>query len=121
MGAHARGRRWEAFARSAVAYYGGRCHICGCGGAKQPDHLVPVTEHPELEWELANIRPAHGAPGNACPSCSAKAGRPVYCNQIRSGLSAERARRIIAERIAENGNAPPPGRPQPDPGAGRPW
>lgn len=25
---HARGRRWEAFARYVVSYYGGVCHLC---------------------------------------------------------------------------------------------
>jgi hypothetical protein len=94
------GHRWEAFARSVIDYYGGVCHICGCGGAKQPDHLEPVTERPELAFDLSNCRPAHGAPGNPCPQCSAAAGRKIHCNQIRGSMSVTRARRIITEMIA---------------------
>jgi hypothetical protein len=41
--------------------------------------------------------------------------------QLRGGMSVERARRIIAERIAENKGKAPPGRPAPDTGAGRPF
>jgi len=129
---HARGSRWEKFAAFAVQYYGGICHICKCGGARQVDHLIPVTERQDLEWDLANCRPAHGAPGNPCPVCSAKAGRNIFCNQLRGGLSIQRAQRIIAERTGAGnppgmrnppgtGNARLPARPEPDKEAGRPW
>jgi hypothetical protein len=99
----AAGHRWEAFARSVIDYYGGTCHICKCGGARQADHVIPVTERPDLAYVLSNCRPAHGAPGNPCPQCSAAAGRNIHCNQLRGMGSVERARRIIAERIAEHG------------------
>lgn len=81
-------------------------------------------------WSLNNCKAAHGAPGNPCVTCSAKAGRPVYCNQLRSYGSADRARRIIAALIeANSGNGNPPGtgnarrpsRPEPDKSAGRQW
>lgn len=122
--------RADAFAKHVVDYYGGLCHICGCGGARQADHLIPVTERPDLAFKLSNARPAHGAPGNACPVCSPRAGKPVYCNQLRGNGSVERAQRIIAERIA--GKSPPEARtpgarggsrpePEPHPDAGRPW
>jgi hypothetical protein len=98
-----------------VQYYGGLCHICRHGGARQADHLIPLAERPDLAWELSNCRPAHGMPGNRCPVCG------MACNQIRGGLSVERARRIIAERTAQRQRTRPQGRPKPDPAAGRPW
>lgn len=110
-----RGSRWASFARQVVDYYGGLCHLCDHGGARQADHLVPVTENPALAWVMSNCRPAHGAPGNPCPQCG------IYCNQVRGGLSVERARRIIAER---SGARTPPNAETPgirDPDAGRPW
>jgi hypothetical protein len=96
------GHRWVAFARSVIDHYGGLCHICGHGGGRQPDHLEPVTERPELAFDLSNCRPAHGAPGNPCLQCSAAAGRKIHCNQLRGMGSVARARRIIAEIIAEH-------------------
>ena len=104
-----------------IASYGGLCWICGHGGGRQADHVIPVTERPDLAWDASNIRPAHGAPGNPCLVCSAAAGRKTYCNQIRSGLSVERARRIIAELTRPGQDARPEPRPKPDPGAGREW
>ena len=111
------GFRWEAFARSVIDFYGGVCHICEHGGARQADHVIPQTEQPDRVPVLADFRPAHGAPGNPCPQCSAAAGRRVHCNQIKNMGSAERARRIIAGMIAANAGKPPP-RP---PDMGRPW
>jgi hypothetical protein len=74
---------------------------------------------------MSNCRPAHGAPGNPCPVCTGTAGRPVYCNQLRGGLSIERARRIIAELAAGKKNPPraeKPGAPAgQDQDAGRVW
>jgi hypothetical protein len=77
------------------------------------DHLEPFTERPELAFSLANCRPAHGAPGNRCPVCHQN------CNQLKSGMSLARARRIIAERVAEGKGKPE--RVKPDPSAGREW
>lgn len=113
---HAKGSRWEAFARGVIQHYGGLCHLCGHGGARSVDHLVVVAERPELEWELSNCRPAHNAPYNKCVVCSAAAGKPIYCNQIRGALSVERAQRLIAERTA---NGAPANKTYP--GAGREW
>lgn len=120
-GASPRGRDWERFVRGMIAHYGGTCWICGCGGARQCDHVESVADRPDLVWDLRNCRPAHGAPGNPCPSCSAKAGRKVHCNQLRGGYSAERARRIIGKWIAANAGARPGDRERPDPGSGREW
>jgi hypothetical protein len=102
-----------------VAYYGGLCHLCGHGGARQADHVISVADRPDLAWDLANCRPAHGAPGNPCPVCSPKAGKPVHCNQLRGPMSVERAKRIIAELTGGGEYAPPPAAPDPD--AGREW
>jgi hypothetical protein len=115
------GFRWTAFARSVIDAYGGVCHICLLlhGGARQIDHVQPVTERPDLAYVLSNCRPAHGAPGNPCPQCSAAAGRKIHCNQLRGMGSIERARRIIAERIAEHAAAKSVAVRDPDPG--RSW
>ena len=93
--------------------------------------MESVTDHPELALVLSNCRPAHGAPRNGCPVCSAEAGRAIYCNQLKSGFGLERARAVIAERIAGRAGKPvpeawrtrekpaPPKPPPADPG--RPW
>jgi hypothetical protein len=70
------GRRWQAFRQVVFSVYGDTCHLCGHPGARQADHLIPVSQRPDLAWELANIRPAHGTK-NRCPRC----GR--CCNQAR--------------------------------------
>lgn len=117
---HARGHRWEKFAAFVVQSYHGICHICGHPGARQVDHLTPVTEGGD-EWDIRNCRPAHGAPGNPCPVCSLQAGSKIVCNQLRGMGSVARARRIIAERIAANQKQPPKERRQTYPGSGREW
>jgi hypothetical protein len=92
----------------------------GHGGARQVDHVIPATERPDLVWDQRNCRPAHGSPGNPCPLCSAACGRRIYCNQLRSGYSIDRALRLIAEMAAAH-QAKAPGRPARPPDAGRPW
>lgn len=104
----ATGFRWEKFKQLVFETYGTSCHICGCGGARQVDHLESITEHPELALVLSNCQPAHGAPGNACPVCSAAAGSAINCNQLKSAFGLERARRIIIERIAGKPGKPVP-------------
>jgi len=60
-----------------------------------------VTEDPSLEWDVKNLKAAHGYP-KGCPDCTIAAvkrgGKPVYCNEIRQYGSVERARRKIEER-----------------------
>lgn len=74
--------------QQVIRDHAGRCHLCLHYGAAQIDHVVPVAEG-GAEWSAANMRPAHGAPGNSCPTCGAN------CNQIRGMGSIERARDIL--------------------------
>lgn len=104
----AAGFRWEKFKQLVFETYGTNCLVCGHGGAKQVDHLESVAEHPELALVLSNCRPAHGAPRNGCPVCSAAAGQAIYCNQLKAGFGLERARKIISERIAGQAGKPVP-------------
>jgi hypothetical protein len=106
----AAGSRWETFARSVIAFYGDVCHLCGHGGARGVDHLIPQTDRPDLVYVMSNCRPVHGT-YNRCPVCR------QHCNQVRGGYSIERARRILAERAPK---AEPPRKPKPDE-SGRPW
>lgn len=80
----------------------GVCWICGHTGAKVGDHVIPVTERPDLALDAANIRASHGyrrSGDGACQTCTAAAGgKPIYCNELRGMGSVDRARRIIAER-----------------------
>lgn len=88
------------------------CHLCGHGAAenapaRQLDHVVPVTEAPEREWDTSNMRPSHGSPGNPCPVCSEIAGKPWYCNQQRGSGSIQRYNRIAGELGLEHGRVAP--------------
>lgn len=96
--------------------------VYGHPGARQVDHLIPVTEGGD-EWDIRNCRPAHGVSRrpNPCPECSPQAGQPIFCNQVRSMGSTQRARRIIAEKIAQNSGKQGATRDKPDQAAGRPW
>jgi 5-methylcytosine-specific restriction endonuclease McrA len=53
------GRRIAAFMRAVVGTYGSLCHLCGLPGADSIDHLKPIKTHPELRWDIDNVRPAH--------------------------------------------------------------
>ena len=96
--------------------------VCSHGGARQAGHLIPVTERPDLTWDLGNIRPIHGVPGNRCYQCSENG---MNCNGIMGMGSVERARRIIAEKVAGKQGKVPPSAPAAPPGRkipeGREW
>lgn len=100
----AEGSVYRRIAAWVVRRDGGTCWICGHKGAGVPDHVIPVTERPDLALTAGNMRAAHGylkgdpVRHGACPQCSDAAGKPVWCNEIRSMGSVERARRIIALR-----------------------
>lgn len=48
-----------AFNRAVFAMYGTSCHLCGGPGANTADHLIPLSERPDLRWDIDNARPAH--------------------------------------------------------------
>lgn len=112
------GRRWRRLVSQVVIRDHGKCWICGHWNAKSADHVVPVTEDPSREWDMANLRAAHGYPAG-CADCTIAAARlgngPIYCNEIRQYGSVERARRKIAERtglqFSEDASAPQPSEP----------
>jgi hypothetical protein len=91
------GRRWQAFRLLVFGTYGRTCHICGHPGSNQVDHLIPQAVAPHLAWVLSNCRPAHGVPGNKCPTCG------LACNQSRqAGI----VKPISAKPAALNGKQP---------------
>jgi hypothetical protein len=97
----AEGAVWHRIVTFVTGRDHGICHICGHAGAKIADHVIPVTERPDLALDAANLKAAHGyARGGSgeCETCSAAAGKPVYCNEIRGAMSVERARRVIETR-----------------------
>src|SRR5208282_6527437 len=98
----AEGAVWHRIVKSVVSRDFGVCWICGHPGARSADHVIPLTERPDLDLDAANLRAAHGVP-HPCPVCSVaatvKAGKEVkvFCNEIKQGWSTERARRVIAD------------------------
>jgi hypothetical protein len=112
----AKGAIWQRMVRGVVREEHGLCHLCLHFGAKTADHVIPITEAPEKALERKNIKSAHGYP-HPCDVCSAAAGKPIYCNEIRGAYSIERARRRISEltglKIGEDAPAQGP--------EGRPW
>ena len=101
----AEGARWRRMTAHVTGRDAGLCHICGHPGAKVVDHVIPVTERPDLALDVSNMRAAHGylkGGGGECATCSAasmaRGGKPVYCNDLRQAMSVERARRVIESR-----------------------
>lgn len=120
IGSHA----WDLIRARVFGAYGHVCwlRICQHPGARSVDHVEPVTERPDMAFALSNMRPAHGS-RNPCPVCSEAAGRKVCCNQLKAGMSVERARRLIEGRtglkIGELAQRKEPERVNADPG--REW
>jgi 5-methylcytosine-specific restriction endonuclease McrA len=112
---HPRGRAWERFRRLVFATHGTTCILCLHGGARTVDHLLSISERPDLAWSLGNCRPIHAAPHNRCPVCGQN------CNGIKGGYSLERARRRYAEKMAAAGKSPSPPRPEKPADSGREW
>jgi 5-methylcytosine-specific restriction endonuclease McrA len=54
------GRKLAQFRALVFATYGTTCHLCEQPGADTIDHLIPAYEAPHLEYDLRNMRPAHG-------------------------------------------------------------
>jgi 5-methylcytosine-specific restriction endonuclease McrA len=65
------GRRWRRFRLQAFNLYGTTCHICNQPGADTIDHLIPIHLGGG-EFDLNNVRPAHGAKR---PGCQGNYGR----------------------------------------------
>lgn len=93
----ASGHVYRRMARFVFEQHGHRCHLCGHDGARHLDHVEPQTENEARIFDVTNLRPVHGAPGNPCRECSRAAGKAVYCNQLRGGYSIERAIRKLRE------------------------
>jgi hypothetical protein len=102
----AEGSVWRRVTAFVVSRDHGICHVCLHPGAAGADHdPYPVTERPDLALDAGNLKAVHTylkRGGGQCPVCSpaavARGGRPVYCNEVKQGMSVERARRIISER-----------------------
>jgi hypothetical protein len=91
----AEGRSWRRLVAQIVVRDRGRCWICFHLGAHSADHLIPETEGgPSTP---GNLKAVHAYP-KGCGVCTAAAGKPIYCNEIRQYGSVERARRKIEER-----------------------
>jgi 5-methylcytosine-specific restriction endonuclease McrA len=73
-------RRYRKLRLDVLASAGGVCWICGRPGATTVDHVRPVSTHPHLALDPANMRAAH-----------------LSCNSERGARAPERT-------------APPPGR-----------
>lgn len=77
--------QWQRIARHTLAV-SRICGWCGHPGANQADHIIPVSERPDLALDPDNVAPIHGASiyirgigwrKYGCPTC----GRP--CNQAK--------------------------------------
>ena len=90
------GQRWEqvrtaCFRRDSKA--DAPCWICGrpidyaaepgTAYAWEPDHYLPVSRHPELEFDMDNIRPSH------C-SCNRSRGDAAGAGKAALGLPSRR-------------------------------
>ena len=64
------------------------CGICGHPGADTLDHIIPISQAPDLARDPGNWQPAHGV--NGCPMCPPnpssdrrRRGKPQRCNQAK--------------------------------------
>lgn len=72
------GWRWELLSKQVRAESRGRCEVCGAP-ATNVDHIVPVSERPDLLLVRANLRAT-------CARCnfgrvSGRLGRMAYLNR----------------------------------------
>lgn len=52
------GRPWRRI-RQQVLQGSDVCWLCGAHGADTVDHILPISQYPELAHDLSNLRPAH--------------------------------------------------------------
>jgi hypothetical protein len=80
------GRRVTAAIRWVIARDSGICWLCGHPGANSCDHILPVKDFPELEWQRTNWKAAHlhkagtqggcTTPGCQCPGNKGRGTKP---------------------------------------------
>ena len=75
-------RRWRQL-RAAILTTTDTCWICGQPGADQIDHVIPIAQRPDLEYDLANLRPAHGMKRPGCVGNLARTPRRQKPNRSR--------------------------------------
>jgi 5-methylcytosine-specific restriction endonuclease McrA len=69
------GRPWRRL-RAAVLDHSDVCWLCGLPGADTVDHILPLSQHPELAHDRSNLAPAHGR-------CTSRKGRRTDINLVR--------------------------------------
>jgi hypothetical protein len=104
MRGKAEGAVWRRIAKHVLDRDRRICWVCLHPGATGVDHVIPVTERPDLELAEHNLKAIHaaGRGHGACPVCSAAAEvrgqKAGFCNEVKGAMSVERARRIIEAR-----------------------
>lgn len=53
--------QWARLRAQVLREEHGICWLCGQDGADTADHIVPLSEAPQLAYVRANLRAAHGA------------------------------------------------------------
>lgn len=80
---HRAGGRYRKAKAEMHAIYGYVCIHCGHGGAREADHLTPISVDPDQPIDPHGMRPSHGSnsPCRVCPGKTPGTGRS--CNQER--------------------------------------
>lgn len=64
------GRRSTAAVVACLQKHGDTCWLCGHPGATSLDHVHPVRDRPDLEWNPDNHRPAHLTKAGTATGCT---------------------------------------------------
>ncbi|MCB1463138.1 MAG: HNH endonuclease [Nitratireductor sp.] len=81
-----RSARWKAVRLAVKRRDGWKCVECGKAGRLEVHHVQPVRTHPELAFELSNLK-------SLCPSCHSRRTR------IEIGLGQENPAREAWKRL----------------------